>query len=506
MLTLAPLKQNPTRWLGLLAALLVLLVTLGLIALFWHGAPSRTLLCITLLVLLATPILLRWQSGWMVVFAVFPLVNGFRRVYLIYDADKIIGGFNDPLSIFPDLLLGFMVVGYLVNLRRNKRPPNPLEERRLAVPLTFLMLLSVVEIFNPHMGSIPCGVNGFRVFTLWVFLYFMTRDLVTSRQQINQWMVITLLLGTLTGLYGAYQYVFGFPWYDTLWANIYNVSFQTVGDSMRAFSTFSFTSTFSHYMAIGCCVGLVALRKRDMGPFINILSPFFLGAMLLGLAFTFVRSSYAGLLFAGVVGLIMSGSPKGRGQRLLLTFVLAFVVLQLVPKSSSDLSYTGLSDGQLVSQRVMTLAEPAKVGSMGARFGAWQGVLNNAFKYPFGVGIGAGGGSRFNGNGDIASMAYTESQYFSELAELGWVGLALFLWVVVYGFLYSIRTHDALQDPDLKRVARMSLMIQVAILTAGLTGGTVLYSLPGGAYYWTCLGLMGALRRLDSPARSAEAA
>jgi hypothetical protein len=134
---------------------------------------------------------------------------------------------------------------------------------------------------------------------------------------------------------------------------------------------------------------------------------------------------------------------------------------------------------------------------MGARFTAWNNVINNSLKYPVGVGLGAGASFRITGNYEVSAFAYTESQHFSMLAELGWPGLLLFLWINLGGFLMTLRIHDQLRNQDLRRVAGISLMIQVGLTVTGFTGGTVLFVLPGSAYYWTALGIATVLPKLD---------
>ncbi|MNL71835.1 hypothetical protein D3C87_1970560 [compost metagenome] len=63
----------------------------------------------------------------------------------------------------------------------------------------------------------------------------------------------------------------------------------------------------------------------------------------------------------------------------------------------------------------------------------------------------------------------------------------------------TLRVHDRLRNPDLKRVANVSMMMQAGLMLTGFTGGTILYTLPGSAYYWTVLGVTSVLPRLDDP-------
>ena len=136
---------------------------------------------------------------------------------------------------------------------------------------------------------------------------------------------------------------------------------------------------------------------------------------------------------------------------------------------------------------------------MGARFSAWNNIFNNSFQYPVGVGLGAGSSYRITGNYVVSAYAYSESQHFGLLAELGWPGFVLFLWINFGGLYMTLRVHDKLRNPDLKRVANVSMMMQAGLMLTGFTGGTILYTLPGSAYYWTILGVTTVLPRLDDP-------
>jgi hypothetical protein len=286
-----------------------------------------------------------------------------------------------------------------------------------------------------------------------------------------------------------------------MWAAIYHADSQVIGESMRAFSTFSFTSTFSHYMVIAACMAFTAMRMRSIGALHRTLAPFYLVCMLMGLALTFVRSAYMGLIIAFALGIILAGAPEGRWKRIFLLGLAAATLVAASPKGGHEAQMMAEADGtsELVANRMLTLADPAKAGSMGARFNAWNNVLTNSYKFPVGVGLGAGSSYRITGNYSVSAFAYTESQHFSMLAELGWPGGILFLWINLGGLLMGLRIHDSLRDPDLKRVASAAMMIQVGLMVTGFTGGTVLFTLPGSAYYWAALGIVTVLPKLDVP-------
>ncbi|MDB5101107.1 MAG: O-antigen ligase family protein [Cyanobacteria bacterium RYN_339] len=483
-------------WLVNLFALLLVLASSGLLIYFCRsGPPTRTSLGIIIAILLLTPALINWRFGWPIFYIYFPFATLIRRVYLLYQ--PLTGSGNDPLIILPDALLGAMVLGYFMTMRLRRPRPELLFEKPLRIAIVLMIGLNVLEIFNPMMGSVQAGINGVRQFTLWIMMYFLVQEIVTRREQVNSWLYVLLLVGSVTGLYGAFQYIYDFPSYDRTWAEQNYVTSQTIGAQMRAFSTFTFTSTFSQYMVISCAAATGMLRMKGAATFARMLSPFFLACMLLGLAVTFVRSSYLGLLVAWVIGVIVSGEASARWKRMLGVMAVAAVLVSVMPKSNGDAStYEEASTGKLVADRMLTLTAPGQVGSLSQRTVIWQRVVEWSFIYPAGVGLGAGASSRFSGNYIVSATAYTESQVFSMLAELGWPGLILYLFIVFWGMAYALKVYDRLDDPHLRELVRVMLMIEVGVTVAGVSGGPVLYTLPGSAFYWAALGMVAAIARM----------
>jgi hypothetical protein len=494
MIETLTLRRRPA-WLINLFAFVLVMASSGLLLYFCkNGPPSRTNLGILLAILMMTPALINWRYGWTILFVYFPFATLIRRLYLLYQP---MNGGNDPLVILPDALAMAMVVGYFMTMRLRQPRKALLFEKPMRIAMVLMIGLNLIEVFNPMMGSVQGGINGLRQFTVWMMFYFLVQEIITRKEQIDNWLYLTLFIGAVTGLYGAYQYIYDFPVYDRMWAEANYVTSQTIGDQMRAFSTFSFTSTFSQYMIITCCVGTVMMRMKHASVFSRMLSPFFLACMLLGLGVTFVRSSYLGLLVAWTLGLVVSGKASARWKRIIGLIAVSAVLVSVMPHSKGDASaYEEASTGTLVADRVLTLTEPGKVGSLNQRTAIWQRIFEYSFTYPAGIGIGAGGSSKFTGNFVLSATAYSESQVFSLLAEIGWPGLILYIFIVLYGLFYALRVYDRLEDPHLREQVRIMMMMQVGISMSGVSGGPVLYTLPGCAYYWAALGMVAAIARI----------
>lgn len=496
MLQPAVIHKKPAWLMNAIALLLVLATSGVLMYVFRNGAPPRMQFAALVAVVLLTPVVLKWQSGWMILYAYLPFNYFIRRFYLVFEGRQPEWG-HDLMILIPDAIVILSGVGLLLSRFRLPKDKVPPDDNLIKAPLGLFILLCFLEIFNPYMGSVAAGVNGFRTLAMWCFMVFITQVVVQRREQLYSFMTIVIVTGALTGLYGAYQYLYGFPYYDELWAKLTNAKSQIIGDSMRAFSTFSFTSTFSHYMVIAFSAAVAAIGMKRLPMMLRLLGPFFIGCILLGLALTFVRSAFVGLFAAGLAGLLLASKPQGRWVRMAVALVVVGALVSVVPKSAGETSYSNESTSTLVTERVMSLSDPTKVGSMQVRFATWEYTLQASLKLPVGRGIGAGAASKLGGNGAVSSGAYTESQYFSILSELGWPGILLFLWINFAGAILTTRIHDRLRDPDLRMVARMCLMIQVGLLVVGIAGGAVLTVMPGGAFYWTALGIVTVLPRLD---------
>lgn len=493
---------NSRKSLNIFALFLVLSCSGVLLYLMKDGIPSRAAMAGIITFVCLVPVLIRWQLGWMTLFFVIPWLAWLRRFEIFLLNEKVFKNeAMDVTLLVPDIITAAMISGFL--LTRYLRKPVALVEGEWAF-VTCLKLfigLCVLEVFNPIMGSIAGGVNGLRVFVLMFGLYWVTAEVVKTKDIAIRWVVLTACSGAIVGAYGAYQYLVGFPSYDVIWALGTGTDKQVIGDAMRAFSTFSFTSTFSHYMIIAVLCGWALFVLDDVGRLTRLFGPLVVSLALLGISVTFVRSSFLGMVAACVVGLVVAGpAAKKRVWRLVAVAVVAIGVLIASPSAAGDnaANESTMSTSGLVAERVLSMKDPNKVGSFSVRIDTWVRLTELCFStYQAGVGLGAGAADRFGGDGFAKAVAYTESQYFSMLAEMGWVGFFLFIYLTSYGMLYTIRIYDALEDPDRRRLALLSLMLQVGILITGVTGGTVLYTLPGSAYYWTALGLATALARME---------
>jgi hypothetical protein len=469
------------------------------------GRPDRRIVTGVLGLLLVVPALVRWQAGWLMLFVTMPWIAWLRRVQLMLDPlDAGIDRF-DALLMVPDIVTGLALVGYILAQRFSRPAALQPGEGWLRALLIALVGICLLEVFNPVMGSVTAGINGLRVFTLYIGLYWVTAFVCQQEQRLHAWITVTLVAVLVSGLYGISQHFVGLPSYDWTWVHSSRAGHQMVGDRVRIFSTFSFTSTFSHFAMIGVCFGWSAWRLRRLSLFTQMISPLCFVVAFGALALTFVRSSYVGLFVAIVAGLVVAGNPRRRVARLLALLAVGAACVFLTPSSAGDTARVDAPRAEtssLVAQRLTSIGEGTENSSVSYRLGLWQRHFALVSEFiPMGVGIGAGSGTRFGGDPWAETTAYTESQFVSALVELGWPGFLVFLAVTLYGLVYTLWTHDRLRDPERRKILHLCFMVQVGLLIAGITGGPVLYTLPGSAYYWAALGVVTALARAEQADR-----
>jgi hypothetical protein len=82
----------------------------------------------------------------------------------------------------------------------------------------------------------------------------------------------------------------------------------------------------------------------------------------------------------------------------------------------------------------------------------------------------------------------TDNYYFKVALEMGWVGLALFLWLYFTAMTLAYRVYRTTPDPYLKAIALGCLSVQFALF-AGALSNDIHAQKPISEFFWACLGL-----------------
>lgn len=294
--------------------------------------------------------------------------------------------------------------------------------------------------------------------------------------------LVTILFaaGVVTAVYGLAQQVMGHGRLNALGYE-YNSTIRFAGRFLRSFSTFDNPFGFAYFLMLVLLIGLPhALDRPD-----RLRSRLFLVALpvlVLGLASSFVRGAWIGLL----VGVAYLGWARFRG--LFLGVPLAIVGLLLLPSGVASAAFSSSSSAE--------------------RIAGWDANLSNIARHPVGVGLGSSNAAAEkveDAGARTEDVYHPDNEYYKALYELGVVGLWLTVLLLVSTFL-SARAASAGLVPGSSLFA---LAVSAMVLAAATASVATVYfdTFPNNVYFWLLLGVVAAERPLDAtPALAPEAA
>ena len=354
----------------------------------------------------------------------------------------------------------------------------------LSVPFLLLAAYCGLEVANPEAPFVR-SILGLRSWILYLSFYFVGLYTLRSLQQINRLYALLITLGLLTATYGVYQWQAG-PQSFAKWSEYYGQyaglawTARSGGVVFRAFSTFVAAGTFGGNMALLMLLAFGVVISRGVQMQWRVASAVAFVVMGAGIGASGSRGPVAHLILAGAIALVFAPGAWSRFGAVLKGAVMAGVAIVVVI----------FLVGPVVSERFSSIFDPQTF------FWKWFGPLvfglRMAWEHPFGMGLGyTAGVPQF-----VSSPAFqglpsmnVDSGYGSAAAELGFIGLGLFVYfafkVGAEGFrawsrLPAGRLRDLLFGPALYAVTYpiVSVIFQPQA------------TLPSSIYFWLLVGML----------------
>jgi hypothetical protein len=290
-----------------------------------------------------------------------------------------------------------------------------------------------------------------------------------------------MVLAPILAVYAVLQFVGPLPSWDQSW--LQSVNFTSTGSPIlghvRAWSTLNSPGTFA------AVAGLAALCYLGAKRF-SVIVVLGLGAVVVALAVSFVRSAWVSLAVAVVV---LALASRGRGSGRLLGAAAAVIGVVLVFAASSP------TVGAVLN-RADTLGATGGDTSAQARLARPQTVIPQAAARPGGFGLGsAGESSRLSPSSNDALRA-SDNGYLALIYQLGLGGFVLVMGAVIYGTRSAVRgVLRWRRDPA--SALRLGL---VAFVLTMMFFGDMLYGVTG-VIFWYVLGSAIASEELRSAER-----
>jgi O-antigen ligase len=401
------------------------------------------------------------RMSWLYVLLFYPIIDYVLRQIL-------------PLpiisSLWDEALLALLLVIALWRwLETNRKLPS------IRTPFLAFVVLGLAYIVF-QMKYIAVSIEGFRAVYQYMIAFVIGFFLLDDRPSLRRCIAVLAVVATLVGLYGIYQFIIGVE---------VPASWLDAGETMRtrAFSIVQSPNVLGSYMVLTAPVAIgLALTSRGLRRWI------WLGAALVMLAaLVFTGSRGAWFAFAGAVGLFSLFISR----KLFIALALAGgAAAAFVPQ---------------ISARLKALFNPTYLekSSNDGRIARWLNAYDQMRMEPvFGLGLGRYGGAVGNRH---FGTTYVDSYYFKTMAEIGLIGLGLYLWLMVVLLKNGY-------DVWMRQKGRPDFLLYAGVL-AGLLGVVLhngvenIFEVPFmNTYFWLLAGFLLSIPYLKDDGGPAAAA
>jgi hypothetical protein len=355
----------------------VLFASFTLAAVLVHPALLRPTVFLALLPAVVA-VSLRTPSGVIYGLAIWLAALGLVRRLFDTTAPVSHGGLGDPLLLVEPAII---IILTAVAFHRGAFQARS----RLANAVLALTLLAVVEVVNPLQGSPLVGIGGWLFLLVPMLAFWVGRSLVDDRLLRRLFIVIaTLAVGAVA--YGLLQQSRGLPSWDQAWVTASGYAALHVGNTVRAFGTFSSSSEYATFLGIGVVICAAGLTRRLAVPLLVAMG----GLLCYGV---FYDSSRGVLLLVAVALAVMWAA--GRGFRpvpaLCVGIVGVLALLALAGHFASQSRTPTTVQAALVQHQLQGLANPLnpKDSTLNAHLSEMVDGLKSSITNPLGHGTGA---------------------------------------------------------------------------------------------------------------------
>ena len=380
--------------------------------------------------------------------------------------------------LIPEFLLASAIIVWLGECLINRLPIFP--QSPLTKPIVLLGAYCLVELLNP-MSPLLRSLAGFRSWIFYLSLYFVGFYSLKDVRQIQKIYFFLILLGTVTAIYGIWQ------WYHpSLIAETggyfaeYIESMRWIGEQgriLRPWSTFVLPGTFGTNMALVMLIAFTIFLSREIKFPLRLLLLPCLGLMGAGLILSGSRAPFVALFLGIGTILFLKVKTDIASISLLIVAMLAAV---------GSIYFIGT----FLLERYSTILTPQGF------FWKWALPLQRGFRIALVSPLGAGLGYTAGVPGYIRSSMLQElpttnidSGLGAAAAELGLPGFVIFVYFLAKLGIESIKSWKNITSESMK-----DLLLAPASYGVIITITSVIWlfnaSLPKSMYQWFLIGML----------------
>jgi hypothetical protein len=348
-----------------------------------------------------------------------------------------------------------------------------------------LMVVMVLQIFNPRQGGLMVGVAGALFYVVPLLWYWIGRTYATPAFMKTLLYRVILPLAVLAALFGYYQTFYGYLPYQQQWYEI--AGYIALGPAGKQAPISFFASSAEHSMFLVVATMLIwAVVLRDQNYAALALLPFFIVLSFLGGTQSPVVMSIA---VGAVLWAVQGKSRKSWMVRGTLALVVGFAglywsVTQVATMESSSQARVKFR----VENQTESLLNPTdkERSTMPAHFYMMVYGVVNGFRNPLGGGLGSTtkAASKFGGGSKSAEVDFS-----NVFLATGVVGGGLYVVVIFLAVRAAVRYWHFTRS--------LLALALIAVLTA-----TFRKWLAGGQYaiaslVWICIGALDRMQNIE---------
>jgi len=400
------------------------------------------------------------------------------------------------------VILGLMFWGFKVLSQEKAK----LTSSNLNFPILSFISICVISLI--WSNSFFVSLKELPLFLTGPLLYFVLTNNLSDERQISRILNILLIVSGLFGIYGILQYN-GIDF--SFW--IRNVRRQQV------FGLFGNVNYFAEYLIVPLplAISLFFATRNRTHKILHLVGILAIGGSLI---LTFTRGSYLAIGISSIFMFFLYLASRGKGfikeHKKVFILVLALIILvTFLFAIPNPLNKPGTVISKIKGR--ISITQFTKGSSLKRREAIWGFTVLMIKDRPFlGLGIGTFKynslkyQAKFFEQGQNRSLLYphgfatkAHNEYLQLWAELGIVGLGIFIWLIICYFNYGIKFLKKIKD-DYKQGIIIGLMgAVVAVLVDGIFGFPL--HLPATIIlFWMALSLTIALGESEKEEKRPE--
>lgn len=411
------------------------------------GPLLRIVAALSLAAIFGIPAVSNPKRAMAMMFGFLPFLGVFRRVLVPAT------GFSslDPLLLVSSAIIFVILVTLLISGRAN------LGGTVLARMVFWLLLIGLLQVFNPAQGNLFVGLTGVMFVLVPIMCFFIGRS-IADREMIAKMQRWMIFVGVIAGAYGLYQVLVGFPGFEQAYLAKAGFGGLYVGSAIRPFSTFVNPLEYATYLNFAVMTALAYLVYRKG------IKRYWIYAALGFMVYSGYLIGSRGFIVLAVVGSIVLMGLRARRAIVALTLIglmIGGILFFTSTRGGGDIQAdeTATAAQQLQERNRVALLDPLDERRSTLRQhyrGVKDGLIFAFTQQPFGLGTGATGrGSQKFGDGRSSS---TELDLSDATIAFGVVGGSLYLLIIPLALLQLVRMRNLLPGPMFPAILGMGLV------------------------------------------------